>query len=100
MNNIYFEYNPIYENKINNIENNEYNMEDGNIKYINNKKLIKNHSALDLKGITNKDSILPPILTNNNIRNENNLRYYEVNNSTQKTIELKNKNDSIYNNED
>ena len=100
LNNIYFEYNPIYENKINNIENNEYNMEDGNIKYINNKKLIKNHSALDLKGITNKDSILPPILTNNNIRNENNLRYYEVNNSTQKTIELKNKNDSIYNNED
>ena len=95
MQNVYFEYNPIYGNKLNNNEN--YLGDDSN--KIRNNRLIKNHSALELKGINkNNNNILPPILTNNNFKNDNNLRYYDMDNSRQKTIELKEQNENIYNN--
>ena len=94
MQNVYFEYNPIYGNKLNNNEN--YLGDESN--KIRNNRLIKNHSALELKGINKNNNNLPPILNNNNFKNDNNLRYYDMDNSRQKTIELKEQNENIYNN--
>ena len=101
MKNIHFDYNPIYDNN----GKKEPEIGEENIKIINksiNKnKLVKNYSALELKGI-NKKYILPPI-KNNNINNENNLRYYDMNNiSNQKENELTNSNNviNVFNSED
>ena len=103
MQNIYFDYNPIYENDSLNKYKNETDSDQELIEKLTRTKkhLIKNHSALDLKGI-NKNNILPPIKINNQYTNENNLRYYYNNNiSSQKISVLTNQNEKIsYNNEE
>ena len=103
MQNIYFDYNPIYENDSLNKYKNETDSDQELIEKLTRTKkhLIKNHSALDLKGI-NKNNILPPIKINNQYTNENNLRYYYNNNiSSQKISVLTNQNEKIsYNSEE
>ena len=93
MQNIYFEYNPIYPNNNEQIEidNVVEIIKKSNNNSKNENKLIKNNSAFELKGINIKN-ILPPIISNNNLKMEKNLRYYDINNSTEKTIELKSQN--------
>ena len=86
MRNIYFDYNPIYGNKI--FENNNKNIksdtdsEEEILKKLNESrnenKLFKNYSALNLKG-NSRNNILPIIKTSNphqNDSNISNLRYY------------------------
>ena len=89
MQNIYFDYNRIYENN----DKLESDTDEEIIKKLNksmNKHtLAKNNSALELRGI-NKKYILPPIKNNNINKNENNLRYYDMN--IQKESELINSN--------
>ena len=81
MQNIYFDYNPIYENNHINNDKFETDSDEEIIKKLNKSrnrnKLVKNFSAIELKGI-NKDNILPLIKSNtiNNNQIENNLRYY------------------------
>ena len=92
MQNIHFDYNPIYGNNFkNNNKINETDSDEEIIKKLSksrfNNKLIKNHSALELKGV-NKNNILPPIRSNNPNKIENNLRYY--NNNIISKIENKN----------
>ena len=103
MQNIYFECNPIYDNNPIFNDKNEYNPNEETIQQMNKSKkgirLTKNRSALDLKGINNSNNILPPIITNNNLKHDNNLRYYNIDNSIQKTKELNN-NYNYYNNEE
>ena len=77
MQNFYLDYNHIYEKKSNINYNSDSDEEI--IKKLNEsrdeKKISKNTSALQLKGV-NKNNILPIINTKNQHQNDNNLRYY------------------------
>ena len=101
MKNIYFDYNPIYENEPINKYKNETDSDQEIIEKLyksrTSKKLSKNRSAIELKGI-NKNNILPPIKLYNQNKNENNLRYYDYNYSKEKCLELNIQNDKIISN--
>ena len=101
MKNIYFD--PIYDNNNFYNDKNECNPEVSNFQK-NNKskkgnKLTKNRSAFELRGINNYNNILPQIILNNNLKNCNNLRYYNIDEPIQNS-KILNNNYNYYNNEE